>query len=80
MLKTSSTAWAKLRKGGVRDGSNNRTKYNGKCKLDRSEIGDGEVDGNEIDDNDEVWKNQKISKSNKIFKFKKTVGLSYPWN
>ena len=77
MLKTSrnTKSTIQLKKDRARVGSNSRAKCNGKCKLDDSEVDDNEVDGIEIADNEIGKKDQKMSKSKKLSKFKKTIGF-----
>ena len=75
MLKTSSTKSTEPKKGvvGVDDSGRNRAELASKHEVD----GD-KVDGVKVDDelDDEVEKNQKMSSSRKLSKFKKTVGSS----
>ena len=83
MLKTLNTKSAKSNNSKVGVGDDNKARYNSRCKLNKSEIGDGKVDSGEVDDevddkvDDEVGKNQKTSKSKKLSKSKKTVGLDF---
>ena len=73
-LKISSTESTKLRKGGVRVDGDNRTRLDGRCKLDRKKTYNNEFDDkvdNEIDDeiDDKVGKKgQKTFKSRNLFR------------
>ena len=71
MFKTSKSTESKTRpgEGGVRDGGNNRAKRD----RSRSRIDDGEVNGNEFEDNEIGKKVQKSSKSKNLSKSKKIV-------
>ena len=71
MLKTSSTESAKPKKSIVGVDGGGRKKYGDRVKP----IGRHEISGNEVDDkvDDEVGKNQKKSKSEKLSKSKKMV-------
>ena len=68
MLKTLSTEPTKSRKDitGVGGKGRNRAEPVGKHEFDRSEIGDVEVNNNEVEDNEVGKKNQKTSKSKKF--------------
>lgn len=59
----------RFEKDGVVVGSDRRVKSNCKYKLDGNEVNSSKVGNNEIKKND-----QKISKSKKLFKCKKTIG------
>ena len=71
MLKTLNTRSVKPRKGGFGVSSDNRARHDSKYRLDRSKTSDNKID-DKVDD--EIGKkDQKMSKSKKLFKFKKTV-------
>ena len=63
---------SRAKKGKTGVDSNSQAERNGNG-LDRSEIDDVEVDGNEIEDDEVGKKGQKISKSKNLSKFKMTV-------
>ena len=69
MLKTLSTKSAKPKKNRAKVGGNSKARHDGRCKLDRNEIGDNEIN-DEIDDK-VGKKSQKMSKSKKSSKSKK---------
>ena len=49
-------------------GDDNRARCNRRCKLDKSEISDGEIGGGEIEDNEVKKKGQTICKSKNTIK------------
>ena len=57
---------AKLKKGGIRVGSDSKTRYDG-SEFDRKEVGDDKV-GKKV---------QKTFKSKKLFKSKKMIGSDF---
>ena len=53
MLKTLNIEFAKSKKKRVRIGDDGKNEYNGRAELDdRGEVGDGEIDCNEVGDNE----------------------------
>ena len=55
----------------IRVCNDNRARSDSKCGIDKSEIGDNEVDGIKVGDNEVEKKSQKLSKSKNLFKSKK---------
>ena len=72
MLKTSESTESTTQpeKYEVRISGDNRAKCDSRCELNSSEIGGGEVDGNELRDDKIKKKDQKMFKSKKLSKFK----------
>ena len=66
MLKTSSTKLSKSRKGKVGVGRDSKAGRDRRCKLDRIEISDDEVDDEVGKKAQKTFKSKKLSKSKKI--------------
>ena len=71
-----------LEKGVVGVGGNSRVGHNRtkveKSEIDDSEIGDGEVNNKVGKKGQKIFMSKNSSKSKKLSKFKKTLGLDFP--
>ena len=78
MLKTLKNTESLTRPGksGVGVGGDSKAGHDGN-ELNRSKVDNSEVDGNEVRNNEVGKKVQKLSKSQNLFKSKKTIGSDF---